>query len=120
MLCHGRQLTGWPLRRWISGSAKEGFILDQGSNPTHKAIILRLCEEGEAPPDIARATEHSLEAVDRYIKDYERVKVLLGQGLTVREISLATDQGESTVLQHHRVACPFHPNLASAATGRLA
>jgi hypothetical protein len=98
----------------------KGFILDEGSNPTHKAIILRPCEEGEAPPDIARATEHSLEAVDRYIKDYERVKMLLGQGLTVREISLAIDRGESTVLQYRRVACTFHPNLASATTGRLA
>jgi len=98
----------------------KGFILDQGSNPTHKAIILRLYEEGKAPPDIARATEHSLEAVDRYIKDYERVKVLLRQGLTVGEISLAIDRGESTVLQYYRLTCTFHPDLAPATTERMA
>jgi DNA-binding NarL/FixJ family response regulator len=98
----------------------KGFILDQGSNPTHKAIILRLYEEGKAPPDIARTTEHSLEAVDRYIKDYERVKVLLGEGLTVREISLVIDRGESTVLQYYKLACAFHPDLASATAERVA
>lgn len=98
----------------------KGFILDQGSNPTHKGIILRLYEEGKAPPDIARSTEHSLQAVDRYIKDYERVKVLLGKGLTVREISRAIDRGESTVLQYYEVACTFHPDLAYATTERVA
>jgi hypothetical protein len=98
----------------------KGFILDQGSNPTHKGIILRLYEEGEAPPDIARATEHSLEAVDRYIKDYERVKALLRKGLTVREVSRAIDRGESTVLQYYEVAGTFHPDLASVTTEGVA
>lgn len=98
----------------------KGFILDQGSNPTHKGIILRLYEEGKAPPDIARATEHSLEAVDRYIKDYERVKVLLRKGLTVTEIGRAIDRGESTVLQYYQVACTFHPDLASTTIGAVA
>jgi hypothetical protein len=43
----------------------KGYVLDQGSKPTHKGIILRLYEQGVAPPDIARITGHSLEAVDR-------------------------------------------------------
>lgn len=42
-----------------------------------------------APPDIARATNHSLTAVDRYIRDYEGVKVSLNKELTLREISHA-------------------------------
>lgn len=98
----------------------KGFILDQGSNPTHKGMILQLYERGKAPPDIARATEHSLEAVDRYIKDFERVKALLRKRLTVREISRAIDRGESTVLQYYEVACTFHPDLASTATEEAA
>jgi hypothetical protein len=93
----------------------KGFVLDQGSNPTHKGIILRLYEEGKAPPDIARATEHSLEAVDRYIKDYERVKVLLGKGLTTNEISHAIGRGLRTVLQYHKIVLKFHPDLVLAA-----
>ena len=93
----------------------KGYVLDQGSNPTHKGVILRLYEKGVAPPDIARITGHSLEAVDRYIKDYERVKVLLGKGLTVKEISHAIGRGQRTVLQYHEIVLEFHPDLIPGA-----
>ncbi|MEA1965322.1 MAG: DUF1670 domain-containing protein [Candidatus Aerophobetes bacterium] len=65
----------------------KGNILDQGSSPTHKGIIIQLYEKKIAPPDIARQTGHSLEAVDRYISDYERVKMLLRKGADVKEMS---------------------------------
>jgi hypothetical protein len=93
----------------------KGYVLDQGSQPTHKGVILRWYEKGIAPPDIARLTEHSLEAVDRYIKDYERVKLLLRKGLHVREISRAIGRGLRTVLQYRRIVCEFHPDLVPAA-----
>jgi hypothetical protein len=93
----------------------KGYVLDQGSRPTHKGIILRLYEKGIAPPDIARITSHSLEAVDRYIKDYERVKVLLSKGLTVDEISHAIGRGRRTVLQYHKIMLEFHPDLIPTA-----
>lgn len=91
----------------------KGSVLDQGSNPTHKGIILRLYEQGVAPPDIARRTEHSLAAVDRYIKDYERVKVLLRKGLNVTEIAHAIGRGRRTVLQYYKIAIEFRPELAT-------
>jgi hypothetical protein len=89
----------------------KGYVLDQGSKPTHKGVILRLYEKGIAPPDIARITGHSLEAVDRYIKDYERVKVLLGKGLDVTEISHAIGRGQRTVRQYYKIVLEFHPDL---------
>jgi hypothetical protein len=95
----------------------KGYVLDQGSRPTHKGHILRLYEQGMAPPDIARATNHSLEAVDRYIKDYERVKVLLGKGLTVNEISHAIGRGQRTVIEYRDIVLEFHADLASADEG---
>ena len=67
-----------------------------------------------APPDTARTTQHSLEAVDRYIKDYERVKVLLRKGLTTQEISHAIGRGERTVIEYQDIATDFHPDLVSA------
>jgi hypothetical protein len=91
----------------------KGYVLDQGSYPTHKGVILRHYEKGTAPPDIARITNHSLAAVDRYIKDYERVKVLMRKGLTVTEISHAIGRGKWTVKQHQEIALEFHPDLAS-------
>jgi predicted transcriptional regulator len=92
----------------------KGYVLDLGRHPTHKGHILRLYEQGMVPPDIARATHHSLEAVDRYIKDYERVKVLLSKELTVKEISHAIGRGEQTVLEYHKIVLEFHSHLASA------
>jgi hypothetical protein len=91
----------------------KGYVLDQGSSPTHKGVILRLYEKGIAPPDIARITGHSLEAVDRYIGDYERVKVLLGKGLGVTEIGHAIGRGQRTVQQYYQIVLEFYPDLVS-------
>jgi transposase len=49
---------------------------DMGSYPTHKAIIVRLYLQGLTTPDIAARTYHSKEAVDRYIRGFERVRLL--------------------------------------------
>ena len=92
----------------------KGYVLDQGSRPTHQGHILRLYEQGMAAPDIARTTNHSLEAVDRYIKDYERVKVLLSKGLPVEEIGHAIGRGERTVIEYRDIVLEFHPYMASA------
>jgi len=75
----------------------KGNILDQGSSPTHKRVVIHLYEKKIAPPDIARQTGHSLDAVDRYISDYERVKMLMQKGLTAREISKLIGRGLGTV-----------------------
>jgi hypothetical protein len=41
-----------------------------------KKIIVRLYKEGYQTPEIARKTNHTLEACDRYIKAYKRVEKL--------------------------------------------
>jgi hypothetical protein len=56
-----------------------GYVVDMGSYPTHKAIIVRLYLEGLTTPDIAARTYHSKEAVDRYIRGFERVRLLAGK-----------------------------------------
>jgi Protein of unknown function (DUF1670) len=53
-----------------------GYVVDMGSYPTHKAIIVRLYLQGLLTPDIAARTYHSKEAVDRYIRGFERVRLL--------------------------------------------
>ena len=91
----------------------KGYVLDRGSKPTHKGIIVQLYEQGMAPPDIGRATNHGLDAVDRYLKDYERVKVLVGKGLTLAEISQAIGRGLPTVKQYYKLVLTFHPELSN-------
>ena len=53
-----------------------GYVVDMGSYPTHKAIIVRLYLQGLTTPEIAARTYHSKEAVDRYIRGFERVRLL--------------------------------------------
>jgi hypothetical protein len=88
----------------------QGYVQDKGSKPTHKGIILRLYEKGKAPPDIAHFTNHSLEAVDRYIKDYERVKVLLNKGLDLADISHAIGRGIRTVQEYYKIILELYPD----------
>lgn len=93
----------------------KGYLLDQGSRPTHKGIILALYEQGIAPPEIARRTCHGLDAVDRYIKAYERVKALAQKGMSVQEIRQIAGLGERTVTAYLRIAQTFHPALKQTA-----
>jgi hypothetical protein len=91
----------------------KGYILDQGSRPTHKGIILNFYEQGVDPTDIAQRTNHGLDAVDRYIKAYERVKGLLRKGLARDEISKVTGFSLKLVDAYLSVAKHFHPKLGA-------
>jgi len=93
----------------------KGYILDQGSRPTHKGIILNLYEQGVDPTDIAARTNHGLAAVDRYIKAYEQVKGLLRKGLDRHEISKVTGYSLKLVDAYVSVAKHFHPKLVPVA-----
>jgi len=94
----------------------KGYRMDQGCRPTHKKEIVRLYEQGVEPPDIVRETRHSLKAVERYLKDYERVKLLLKRGMGSREISSLIGRGERVVLEYVEIAREYHPELFAEET----
>jgi len=89
----------------------KGYFFDLGRGTTHKEIIIELYEKGFSPPDIAKRVYHSLEAVDRYIKDYERIKFLLRQGLNKTEISKATGRGKILVGKYIKIISKIYPEL---------
>lgn len=65
-----------------------GNIHDLSGAVTHKREIITLYLNGYLTPDIAMKTNHSKEAVDRYIKDYHRVETLWLHGITdLKQIS---------------------------------
>lgn len=109
------EVTRTYIRGWEEETGEllplKGYRMDQGSSPTHKKEIVRLSEEGLAPPDIARQTQHSLKSVERYLKDYERVKLLLKRGVALTEIGLMIDRGQSVVLEYVEIARQYHPEL---------
>jgi hypothetical protein len=92
----------------------KGYVLDMGSSPTHKGIICRRFEEGMSPPDIARATGHTLQAVDNYLGTYERIKVLLLRGFDVPTISQVTGKALRTIAQYLVIVECYQPDLLQA------
>jgi transposase len=89
----------------------KGYRMDQGCRPTHKREIVRLYEQGVEPPDVARETRHSLKAVERYLQDYRRVKLLLKQNMSSTEISSIIGRGERVVLEYVELCRQYHPEL---------
>ena len=59
-----------------------GNIHDLSGAITHKREIITLYLEGYLTPQIAVKTHHSKEAVDRYIRDFNRVKLLWEHDIT--------------------------------------
>ena len=62
-----------------------GNIQDLSGAITHKREIITLYLDGYLTPEIAAKTQHSKEAVDRYIGDYHRVEILWKHGITSLE-----------------------------------
>jgi hypothetical protein len=89
----------------------KGYILDQGSRPTHKAIIITLFEQGVDPLDIAARTNHSLDSVDRYLKNYNRVKELYRKNISRQEIKKVTGITLKVIDEYLRVALHYHADI---------
>ncbi len=76
-----------------------GIVHDIGRAMTHKKIIVRLFKQGYQTPEIARMTNHTLEACDRYIKAYKRVKKL-SEHMNIDQIAPTLGMGRSLVQEY--------------------
>jgi hypothetical protein len=76
-----------------------GYLCDMGRFPTHKAAVVRLYLEGLTTPDIAARTYHSKEAVDRYIRGFERVR-LLAPKFAKEELPLLTGMSVDLIAEY--------------------
>jgi hypothetical protein len=90
----------------------KGYVLDQGSNPTHKGIIISLYEQGISPADIVLKTGHNQDSVDRYIKSYDQVLNLVKKGHDAITICEVTGRSINTIRQYLRLVKNFHPELS--------
>jgi len=87
----------------------KGYVLDQGSMPTHKAIIISLYEQGISAADIVLKTSHSQDAVDRYIKHYSQIKTLLQRGLDEIAIKEITGRTMKVVKEYIKLYNDLNP-----------
>ncbi|MBC8230201.1 DUF1670 domain-containing protein [bacterium] len=77
-----------------------GNIHDLSGAITHKREIITLYLEGHLTPTIARKTRHSKEAVDRYIRDYESVKIVRKATEDIDEMSQITHLSKRVIQQY--------------------
>jgi transcriptional regulator with XRE-family HTH domain len=78
-----------------------GNIHDLSGAITHKREIITLFLEGYFTPEISIKTKHSNESVDRYIKDYLRVKLLWENQITnLNQICQLTRLSKRVVQQY--------------------
>jgi hypothetical protein len=89
----------------------KGYVMDQGSNPSHKGIIISLYERAISPADIVLKTGHTQNAVDRYIKTYDQVLALVRKKHDAISISQITGRTLNTARQYLRLVKDFHPEL---------
>lgn len=94
----------------------KGLFFDQGMRPTHKAEIVGLYEQGLDEADIARQSGHDPSSVGRYLRDYERVKLLLKQSFPIAQIAHLIGMQPSVVQAYVELAFQYHPELIPTPT----
>ena len=90
----------------------KGYVLDQGSLPTHKEIIISLYEQGISPADIVKNTGHSQDAVDRYIKQYNQIKKLIRKRTDETAIKGITGRSMKVVREYIKLYYDLNPEKA--------
>ena len=73
---------------------------DLSGTITHKKEIITLYLQGHLTPSIAAKAKHSKEAVDRYIRDYESVKVVRTATADIEKISQITRLSKRVISQY--------------------
>jgi DNA-binding CsgD family transcriptional regulator len=104
LLQSARQQTGKPLLTL-------GYYFDQGIRPTHKVEIIALYEQGLDESEVARRMQHSPESVGAYIRDYERVKLLLSHHTPLDQIPVLISLQPGIVQAYAQMVAQYHPEL---------
>lgn len=104
LLVEIRRETGRPLPTM-------GYFFDQGMKPTHKAEIVSLYEQGLDEVEIARRTRHAQSSVGRYLRDYERVKLVLQRQIAPQQMPSLTGLQPAVVNAYLRFVEEHHPDL---------
>ena len=87
-----------------------GTVHDIGPAVSHKAEVIRRFLRGQSPAAIARELNHTQQAVDTYIKDYE-VTRKLAQKFPIKEIPALSRCSISLVKEHIKLIRQYEPDL---------
>ncbi len=77
-----------------------GTVLDMGRTLTHKKIVVQLSLEGLSTQEISRRIYHTPEAVDNYLRLFERVLLLKYYQVPMSALPRVTGYGRSLLQEH--------------------
>lgn len=77
--------------------ATRGQQKDIGPGVSHRGVAIRKWIEGKEPQEVARAINHSLTAVERYIQNFSRVVFLAGKGFQKLQIAFTIGISRASV-----------------------
>jgi len=77
-----------------------GTVLDMGRTLTHKKIVVELSLEGLSTQEISRRIYHTPEAVDNYLRLFERVLLLKYYRVPVSALPRVTGYSRSLLEEH--------------------
>lgn len=89
----------------------KGYYFDQGVKPTHKSEIIALYESGLDEAAVAVKTNHAQESVGQYIRDYERVKLMLKNQTPSDKVPVMIGMQPSLVKAYVKLLALYHPEL---------
>jgi hypothetical protein len=87
-----------------------GTVHDMGGSVTHKAEVIRRWLRHQSPAQIARDLEHSQKAVDRYIADFHKVR-LLAQRFPLTDLPTLSGLSKHVVKQYIDLLHEYEPQL---------
>ena len=79
-----------------------GIIKDIGPS-SHKSKIVDLYLKGYTPTEIQRSTRHSLQSIERYIKDFSRVSILTKREESIDNIRLIVGISERLIKEYQEL-----------------
>lgn len=89
---------------------RRGTVHDMGPSLTHKKdICYKVIVEGKSVEQVARETDHSPEAITRYVKDYKRIQVCLSNGLDIESTAYVAKVSKRLVFEYSKLI--FENNL---------
>ena len=81
-----------------------GSLQDMGTCISHKAIIIKkVVADKKDPLKVAQETNHSIEAVDRYLKDFYRVQYCFNDNKDIEFTSRATGLSKNLINQYFEI-----------------
>lgn len=81
-----------------------GVLHDMGSTISHKKqIVIKYIVEKKSPLVVARETNHSQLAVDRYLNDFQRINYLTNEGKDIETIHQLTKISKPVIAQYQQI-----------------